>query len=333
MQSQLPDWVDGRRALRVVARALHKQGMTAEAQARLLNARGLEPRLLPGFNVFDSTEKARALDWCAPAKPVDRDEMIGLWEEFVDNNLGRLPRPDRILRRAFLGATSDEYFGAPREALQWWKPAAKFIAVAARAFPGKLTWDSTWVKFDMGDYQMAVYYNAAWSNTYGRLVRTSALADDADISQFDVPALTTEHPLAHALPRDADPGLLWAVNTAIRTEAAGMLDKVRAPHLELTRISRTRERPRVSRAHRTIRLGQRAHADIRGAIQALRDELANPDGPDRSTLFEIAVPVLMSVNQFEAAGGGSRNTSASLPMRTASINKLSDHLDMLEAEL
>ncbi len=77
-----PDWVNGRRALKVVTNFVHAQGLKPLVLARLEDAPDNDNRkvLLSGYTVFDRAQKIQTLDWCLPRSAVSGDDLIGIFE-------------------------------------------------------------------------------------------------------------------------------------------------------------------------------------------------------------------------------------------------------------
>lgn len=311
----LPRWVNASRALKVITKHLYDRGETLKAQAILKGSKVGVPVTLPGYNLFSRDEATKAFAWCIPGSTVDRDEVIGIWEEYVDRGFGVYGMPDRIPRRAVRRIPgSNNFFGAPREALQWWLPAAQLIALASHKSGVSATYTQTSVALDMGDYKMEVTPGGCWSNTIGHRTTTVYLADDADIHQLDVPGITTGHPLAQAVGDGVPPSILWALSSVIQAEGLGRIPKVRPVHL-VHEVRVPRERQKRKNPHRPC--------DIRAADAALRAEMDH--GSPLQTLFEVAVPVLMTKSEFSITVGSPRMT----PDRVLGAPKVQRVLDYL----
>lgn len=323
---RLPDWVDGKRALGAVAKALSDRGLTLATQASLLDQPdNPQTVMLPGFAVFDHAGGLRALDWCLPRTRLDRDEILGIYEEYVDRPLGRVPVPDRVARGVFSGKSADTVFGERRSPAQWWLPAAQLIAVASAKTKIAAKYTEDTVSLDLGDYQMSVTPEGCWSNFRGRLKTAADLPDDANIGALRVPLLMTKHPLAGALAAHSMPvGVLWAANCAIRAESAGRIPKIRAAHLGVLRKSRGRG-PRRLKA---------SVADVVGAISASREMLDGPEYATLRDLYKVAVPTLMTVTDFTdlLADPWGRSALEGKPIGSGVRARMHEFLDVKEGE-
>lgn len=311
---QLPDWVDGYRALAVLVNFFRVNGLTDEAKRRLLQPSD-EQTTLPGFTVFNwSRSGVRADEWCVPGRLPPLGEIVATYEAYVDSGLGRHPRPCRIARRAMSPRAAEVFFGPPRAALQWWVPAAQLVALASRKSGVKATWGQNWAELNASGFRLLVRADGCWSNSYDRMVTTSKMADDADIAELTVEPLVTAHPLARAVRSlGGHNAIQWAANSVIRAEQAGRIPTLRPVHLE----TRVRGTPSVATC-----------ADTLGAIDALREAL---DGGQKcSVMYGIAVPTLMSSAEFRSLfANRSRSDERRLSPRLAA--RIHEYLDLREA--
>ena len=317
----LPEWVDGKRALFTLSNALHQRGLTLLTQARFNDPNDNNPVMLPGFSMFDRSHSIAASDWCVPRPRVDRDEVIAVYEAYVDRPLGRVNVPDRIARHVYSGPSSDKFFGGRRTATEWWLPAAQLVAVASRLSKVQAVLTDDSVTLDMGDYTMSAAPVGCWSNSANRLHRAMEVPDDANTDLLRVPMLMTTHPLARALISVGAPsGILWAANSAIRCEALGRLSRIRVSHLS----------PRGQRSPSAKRpVKQHKRYDVAASMASCRLIIDDPYPGSHQDLFLAAVPALMRGLDFsDLVGSPSGNAERSLP--EPACERFSDYLDLME---
>lgn len=306
----------------VLARVLKERGTTLITQARLNDTHDNVNVMLPGFSIFDVSERIRATEWCTPRQVVDRDEIISVYEEYVDRPLGTTPVPDRVGRSLYIGKASDQFFGRRRKATEWFLPVLKIIALAAHASRGKVTLGPDSVHLDMGDYVMSASPRGCWSNTTGALHRSVQRPDDANTDTLRVPVLLTSHRLAKALVAlESPPWMLWIANTAIRAEMAGDIPKIRAVHLDRIPQGRTAQEP--------FKAGE--PADIAAAMVVCRQITDAPYPGSHQDLFASAVPLLMREVDFKDLVGA----VGSDPDKVVSedgCEKFMEYLDIIERQ-
>lgn len=334
MQPLLPEWVNGKRALSTLKTALSERGLTAQVQALFKDTDDTTPVTLPGFSMFDTASGLSATQWCVPRPIGDRDDIIGLWEEYIDRPLGRVAVPDRVARRILSAPLGEKFFGTyRREATEWWLPAAQLIAIASgvSGLAARVTNDS--VTLDMGDYAMSVTPSGGWSNATRAIRPCAELPDDANIAPLRVPALLTAHPLAKALVSlSVPPALLWAANSLICCESMGRHPRVRP--VMLTPIGSklvSAKRNAVRRPGRE-RLESRSRRDIPASMATCRQILDDPYPGSHRDLYIAAVPALMSVRDFSWLVGIPGN-NAERALTEFACENFADHLETLEREL
>lgn len=317
----LPDWVDGKRALYTLANALNARGLTLLTQARFNDTHDTNPVMLPGFSMFDRSHGTAASDWCVPRPRVDREEVIAVYEAYVDRPLGRVNVPDRIARQVYKGPAADTFFGGRRTATEWWLPAAQLVAVASRLSKVQAVLTDDTVTLDMGDYTMSAAPVGCWSNSANRLHRAMEVPDDANVDLLRVPMLMTSHPLAKALVSVAAPsGILWAANSAIRCEALGRLPRIRVSHLS-PRGLRSPTAPKQPRLHKTY--------DEAAAMGSCRLIIDDPYPGSHRDLFLAAVPALMrGVDFADLVGVPGQNPERMLSEEAC--ERFSNYLDLTE---
>jgi hypothetical protein len=252
---------------------------------------------------------------------VDREEVVAIYEAYVDRPLGLVPVPDRAARAVYSGPAADIFFGLRRKATEWWVPAAKLIAVASRlsGVPAVVTDDS--VTLDMGDYLMSAAPRGCWSNFSGGLHVAIERPDDASIDLLRVPLLITAHPLAKVLASlQAPPALLWAANSAIRCEALGRIPRIRPIHLAPS-IGRKRHKPR-----------EHAVKDAAAAMTTCRLIIDDPYPGSHRDLFSAAVPWLMRAGDF-ADLVGIPGSNPEKQISEEGCERFSEYLDITERTL
>lgn len=316
-----PNWVDGRRALNIVAKALGELGLTYTVQARMLDEpKDAKPVMLPGFTIFDHCNGIFAADWCVPRPRVDRDEVVMIYEEYVDRPLGRLPVPDRVARRVYAGAAADTFFGPRCADGDWWTPAAKLVAIASSMTRTPAVYYETSVSLDLGDCRMSAAPDGCWSNFMQRVRVAPDLAHDASMDGLRVPLLITNHPLAKAVAgENLSPAVLWAINSAIRTESAEAIPTIKPIHVGFV--------PRKKRSKSKV-VG--TTADVVGAIAACRELL--DEQALLMDLYRVAVPILMSGADFSDLLAPAWKDS-NRRLNTALIQKAHEFLDLKEGDL
>lgn len=253
----------------------------AAASARFL--------VLPGFDLF--TLGARSpYEWCVP-KPRDEEQLINVYEEFVDRDLGLVKAPERIAKRVFGSfQVSKAYFGpSPRAAAYWYTPAVKLLATAQH-FGCEVQRNGRTLTTNLFGYTMMVSPMACHSNLRRASVVTKLPAVDIGPGELVVPSLRTKHKLAVALmDAGADDACLWAANTVIRAEMAGLVDTT-----DLFAPSRAQV---LSAAELRLRIDSIRNA----ALEA--SEVAQGHQAPISALYEAMVPTVCSAQRFKASFG------------------------------
>lgn len=245
--------------------------------------------ILPGFSMFDAGDLIRATNWCVPRPKFGIDEVLAVYEEYVDRPLGLTPVPDRVARKAYRGHAADQLFGERRTATQWWQPAAKLIAIASYITKetARVTDDSVEITF--GQFKMSASPQGCWLNTFGRLRQAACPPDDASSEALRLPTLVTNHPLGKALIAVRAPRpLLWAANSAIRAEQAGRMATIRPAQLGVQKYRMPTRRTKTLRPL----LGRRE------AYARCEEILGNPGPGSHHELYMTAVPTIMRMSDF-----------------------------------
>lgn len=288
------------------------------AKARLLDLKGSPTQvMLPGFTPFTDAGGVRASDWTVPGRITDLDEVLAVYEDYVDRPFGKYNRPDRIARSVAQGPVVERFFGRNRGPLEWWIPAVQLIAIASRLTDTPADVAHMEVKLETDEFKMHVRPDGCWSNTHQRMATTKNFASDACMEELTVDPLVTDHPLAQALVGIALPRpVLMAANAVVRCEIAGAIDKVRPIHLEWVPTRRHSNKRKVNAVNAA------------GALTALREEVDLGDATFRD-LQLIAVPALMTIRMFNQVVG-SANLAPDRRLSPMVAARLTEYLDLME---
>lgn len=329
---QAPDWVDGTRALKIVSSFVDSQGSTFLTQARLsdtpdkANDNAPGKILLAGFTAFDSHDNVNVYDWCLPRASIAYDDLVGLYEEYVDRPLGTMACPERVLRSAWPPGRSEALFGiTPRPAAHWWTPMAWLILALARSRGGTVDVNETWLKLQQTGCSFEVDFNYCYSNSTGKFRKYANPAEDAGVDGLTVPLLITSHPLALAVDQLAEGNLptsvQWALNTAIRCEADGKIPRI--GRNDLVKSAGPVKRNRAARL---------TDADLIAAVRLCREILADPDEDSLYGIYKVAVPALLSRADFVVVvGKGAGQTFK--PLTDEQIESFAHFLELKEKNL
>jgi hypothetical protein len=321
----LPKWMDGKRALNSLTKALADRDLALQVQSRFNSDHDSKQLvMLPGFSMFDQSNGVSASEWCVPRPMRDRDDLLMVYEEYVDRPLGKVPAPDRVARQILQGRTGDMFFGPGlRKPTEWWLPAAQLIALASRMSGVMAVVTDDTVSLDMGDYMMRVERRGCWSNKDRRLHLAVDAADDADSAQLRVPLLITAHPLAKALlSAGAPPAALWAANSAIRCELHGKHPKIRTAHFAPLALMR-----------KTTHVRKRRYTHAPSAMTTCRLIIDEPYPGSHLDLFVAAVPALMHRADFADIVGGVGKDSEERTLSFETCDRFGEFLDLREKEL
>lgn len=315
------NWTSGVHALRVIKEYLQAQDATLLTQARMLDipAQGTPPTLLPGFTPFCSSNGIATAPWSIPTCRREIDDVIAIYEEYVDRpQLGALRKPCQVARRIIGPAVAQKFFGPVRKPWDWWEPAARIIAIAANLTGLPLLTAPGRMVLDLGEYRMEATRRGCYSNFRGRIVVAKLAAHDADITSLSTRELRTAHPLARALVQGSAPlPVLWAANAAIRAEPTRGNPSLTARQLDLP-----------VRRGRGLGVRNFSKGDIRGAIAACQEILENSEGDMVGDLYASAVPILMSRKEFAEVVANPWG-SAERVLGGALRQRLLDRLDVL----
>lgn len=285
-------------------------------QARMRDAQPDAACVLPGWTPFDA-----AASWCLPRTGKDLEDVLAVYEEYVDRPLGGVRVPDAVARRLFSQPTSRLFFGDRRRPRDWWVPAALLVAVASHVAKVPAKVQPHRVLLELPSYRLEVTRRGCWSNFRSRMVLAKVAAEDADMALLTVADLVTSHPMALALAQARAPEeILMAANAAIRAEQAGRIPPILAPELTYG------AKPFRGKSARRY-----SPADIRGAVLACR-ELIEAGGPGvLQELYSCAVPTLMTRQEFGDVVASPWNRPDRV-LRESTLQRLSDALDKVGAD-
>lgn len=313
------------RALASLSRSVASQRLTSAVQAHLAlppDNVSNQPTVLPGFTVYDADEHGRAERWLVPRLGVDLEEVVQVYEEFVDRPLGTVRCPERVARRLYRSKRSQDFFGPLRRPEQWWLPGAQLVAVASTLTKETPVRGEASVSLDLGGMKMEVTPRGCWSNFTGAMRRARVPAADADFAPLYVPMLLTDNPLAQALAAAGATGsALWAANSAIRAADAGRLPRTFLAGLSAPRRGRGAARQRVT-----------SLPDKVGAMAECREILDQCGPGSLRSLYASAVPALMTASDFiDMVGDPWKNNSRAVGPTVA--ERFSAFLTLVEGRL
>lgn len=241
---KLPSWADPKKALQTLNRAASEGGVASAVKERARSLAGA-PRtsvLLPGFHLFEGAAPIAPYTWLLPKPKGDVQDLLGLWEAYVDQDLGsRASRrsPLEVIERDrfVLGpAAFRKVFGGPRRPHDWAFPAAMIIALAQH-FEGQenlqvevsraaLMHERTLkLRMYLAGYMLEVNHRGVYSNMRRKAVTPRYQASDAKLDGLCIRPLRTSHPLAIALleHEDTPHTCLQAANVVLRGLSQGVL--------------------------------------------------------------------------------------------------------------
>lgn len=267
---------------------------------------------LPGYHMLDG------MAWLVPGSKKPVEDLLGVWEDFVDTAMeGRGP-PDRIPWRACPGRRDAAlgYLGGPRGPDQWWVPAVQLLAIVAKRAGTEVYRRAGGVWASVGDYQVGVAPDGCYSNKARGIRKAVFPATDGDSEELLVQPLETAHPIANLVVGHwATPESARALNSLLRDGYVFKVSDFAPPR-------RGNPRP-VGRRPKDI-------ADVVNALNALRCDLEM--GAPIGELYRVAVPYAMTARQFRAVVGHEVRYPAGR-LREKTRQKVLDWLDRREVEL
>lgn len=280
----LPDWVDVERAVHRLQRALQRRGMVDQANAAVSGPQ--TPCTLPGFDVFSRGAHEAPYRWCVPRPYRDEADLLNVWEECVDRELGAVRNPGRVARQAAARCQRAPWFGGPRSTSRWRMPLVKLAAMAQHCPHRSLSVQGQTVHIEIEGATLEVSTRHAWSNLHRRSVFAKRPAVDIGYDEVSVPPIRTSHGLASFLSGRVEDEILWLANVAIQGERFR-----KTPPLHFS------DAPEVVRGERQPRLP--VPIDVLGASLTCRELLETGESDDLIVeLFQTAVPTLMSARYF-----------------------------------
>ncbi len=242
----LPSWVDPKKALQTLNRAAVDGGvaLAVKERARELGRKPLSSVLLPGFHLFEGPCPVAPYSWLLPKPKGDVQDLLGLWEAYVDQDLGarysRRSPLEAIQRDRFVlgSAAFKRVFGGPRHPRDWAQPAAMIIALAQH-LEGQENLQFTLsnaalmhertlqLRMHLSGYMLEVSHRGIFSNMHRKVVSPRYQASDAKLEGLCIRPLRSAHPLAVALMENEDTphACLQAANVVLRAVRQGLLDE------------------------------------------------------------------------------------------------------------
>lgn len=257
-----------------------------------------EPRevMLPSCSILSTGHFTHFPAVCTPKILGDLEDVVALYEEYVNRGLGRVRRPELALVKFFRDERVGLNFaGRGRQPTEWWEPLVKVLVLASRISGRVLTvagWGPTGtvVSLDLGGYYMEVRHWGAFSNTESTMHHASVNATDVSFDGLKVPRLFTSHPLAVALDRlGAHRDALQLANLAIRADAGRRKPLLDPATLFAPPARRVPRQPRKVDAER-LRVAE--------GFRGLFEESYSID-----ELRELLVPRLMTATDFREVIG------------------------------
>lgn len=282
----LPEWVDPEKAVHRLEKILATRGLTEEANAALLGKGAV--RHLPGFTMFDRGELVSPYEWCVPRPRVDESYVLNTYEEYVDRNLGLVPNPGLVAYNAVGRGLGRKFFGPKRTPGRWRIPLVKLVAVAQHAAgePARAFRDR--VELDVAGLHLEVTPRGAYSNFRTHMVTAKRSAVDVGFDEVSVQTIKTAHPLASYLSGRVEDDVLWLANVAIQGERFGLIPGL---HFEPLANKPTPKRRRA------------LPVDVLGAGLTCQELLAGPPQDLLLSLYQAAVPALMTSRYFKSHFG------------------------------
>ncbi|MBT2325532.1 hypothetical protein J7E62_24670 [Variovorax paradoxus] len=241
----LPSWSDPQKALQTLNRAASEGGVASAVKdrARELGSKTLDRVELPGFHLFDGASPIAPYTWLLPQPKGDVQDLLSLWESYVNQNLGSrslgqspltpIERDTFVLTRTDFGRV----FGGPRAPGEWAQPAAMMIAIAQHlegqenlelelsSAPRYERRKVLKLRMHVSGYLMEVTPKGVYSNMKSSRIAPRFQASDAKLDGLCIRPLRTDHPLAVALVEneEAPHACLQAANVVLRALQLGML--------------------------------------------------------------------------------------------------------------
>jgi hypothetical protein len=328
------DWVDARAALDVVVSYIRASDKVMAIKEALIDAREApEEHTLPGYNLFsrDPVTGIDALEWMVPEVRKDLDFILLAYDDFADRPLGKVGCPDRAARKVWATTSaSRRYFGPSRSRFDWWVPAVKLVALAAKKSGAVPKVHGTHVTLDLGGQKLEVNSSRCWVNYANRFRHAEWPALDADIRHLTQPAMRTRHPLAQALlALDSPVGVQWAASAVIRAVNAGDLPPVTSDIFDKRTYTQPTSRKRKVRDTRGLDF---AIASVRDYMQGDAEGVPTLEGA-----YRFLRPYVGAADFAKRVGspycGGRRITRNTANKMAALLNKLEGDGCSLEPDL
>lgn len=286
----LPEWMSGEKALRLLAKQLQRRGILEDAEIAMKLQRGKGTHL-PGFTIFSRGEEVSPYQWCVPRPRTDYSDVLNVYEEYIDRNLGFVQNPGRVARQAVGKGNAISYFGLARSKTRWRIPLVKLVAITQHFSELPVVANDQRVRAELGDWRMIVTSHGCWSNLHNRMVPAKHYAIDVGFEEVTLPSLRTPHPLAtYLVGAGVEDEILWLANTVVRAERQGTIPTISfGPALLTVALAKAERRPRA-----------RAAYDITGAALSCHELLQlHPEEGLVPALYEAAVPGLCTVARFK----------------------------------
>lgn len=273
--------------------------------------------LLPAVRPWHDSPRIFVPGAFKPATRLSLDDVVDVYEEYADLQLGRVKFAERHLVRLF----GDEemtyrWFGPHcRPPAAWWMPAARMVLLAAALCDkpvevDRLGRDGHTISVDTGTYYLSAAPDRIFRNMTGEYQR-KPLAIDCNVNTLNAPATTWKHPLASLLARlDAHSELLQLANAALQ-KRRGRINPV-----ELFDLNRPLKAEKVERQMTRDEVSTIAH--VRGML----DERVTT-----AELFPLLVPRFMNHREFRGVVGDLRNEN---PLKSPAVARTLAYLENLE---
>lgn len=313
----LPEWIDPQRAVQRLERILAKNDMI-EAANEAMAGKGAV-RHLPGFTIFDRGETVSPYQWCVPRPRSDEADVINVWEEYVDRNLGLVPNPGLVARGAVGRGNGPKFFGPSRSRSRWRVPLVKLAAVAQHCSPDEVNVSRDRVRVLVAGARLEVSHRGAWSNFHEKMITAKRAAIDLGYDEVSVAPIKTSHALASFLSGRVGDDVLWLANVAVQGERFKLIPRLHfaqpAPH----------PLPKRRRA---------LAVDVLGAGLTCRELLTGtPDEGLLQALYQTAVPTLMTSRYFKNHFGNPYGRSAQRIVSKRVREAWADKIDSIVEDL
>jgi hypothetical protein len=318
LSKRRPDYSRGEQALTILGEQLKATGMYEKAHA-LYDSAPSETVRLPGFDLFTVGNRS-PYEWCVP-KPRDAEQVINVYEEYVDRKLGSVAAPERVAKGLYGShKVAKAYFGdSPRPASQWYAPLAKVIA-AALHFEAQVEHRGRTISGYLLGYTLLASPSSVHSNLQRATLVTAGNAVDFGPLELSVPDLRTRHPLANTLVAiGADDACLWAANTAIRADERGVVN------IKEDLFTPAEKKKVLTAAERRLKIDTIRAA----ALEASEVALGHPRPV--TALYEVMVPALCSAQVFKTRIADPWKHPGRLP-RPETRNSWVAHIESISTE-